>query len=68
MNFKIITYSKTEICLNRNRNEEGGEIVRITAFINNPDGAEPILKTIVKFSDVIYAQCFVGNYSGKSAK
>lgn len=70
MNFKIITIpeTQTEVCLHRDRNEEGEEIVRITALVISLTGAEPILETVVRFADTRSAQFFVDDYSETSAK
>ena len=69
MNFKIITLSKTqtEICLHRDRSEEGEEIVRITAFVFNSAGKEPMLEDVVKFSDASSAGYFIKDFSEESA-
>lgn len=70
MNFKIITLpeTKTEICLHRDRNEAGEEIVRITALVISLAGTEPMLETMVRFADAWSAQFFVEDYSEMSAK
>jgi hypothetical protein len=70
MNFKIITLpeTKTEVCLHRDRNEEGEEIVRITALVISLTGTEPMLETVVRFADAWSAQFFVKDYSETSAK
>jgi hypothetical protein len=70
MNFKIITLpeTKTEVCLHRDRNEEGEEIVHITAFVTSSEGKEPMLETIAKFADASSARNFVKDYSECSAK
>ncbi|MHA4737073.1 hypothetical protein [Dyadobacter sp. MSC1_007] len=70
MNFKIITIpeTQTEVCLHRDRNEEGEEIVRITALVISLTGTEPMLETVVRFADTSSAQFFVGDYSETSAR
>jgi hypothetical protein len=70
MNFKIITLpeTQTEVCLHRDRNEEGEEIVRITALVISLAGTEPMLETVVRFADAWSAQFFVEDYSEMSAK
>lgn len=70
MNFKIITIpeTQTEVCLHRDRNEEGEEIVRITALVISLTGTEPMLETVVRFADAWSAQFFVDDYSETSAK
>ena len=70
MNFKIITIpeTQTEVCLHRDRNEEGEEIVRITALVISLAGTEPMLETVVRFADASSAQFFVDDYSETSAK
>ncbi|MCF2499207.1 hypothetical protein [Dyadobacter chenhuakuii] len=70
MNFKIITLPETEtqICLHRDRNEEGEEIVRITAFVTTLTGKEPMLEDVVRFTDAKSACFFVKDFSIESAK
>ncbi|MEO6283180.1 MAG: hypothetical protein ABIN80_23895 [Dyadobacter sp.] len=70
MNFKIIILpqTQTEVCLHRDRNEEGEEIVRITAFVISSSGTEPMLERVVRFSDEKSARFFVDDYSELSAK
>jgi hypothetical protein len=70
MNFKIIILpeTQTEVCLHRDRNEEGEEIVRITAFVISSSGTEPMLERVVSFSDEKSARVFVDDYSERSAK
>jgi hypothetical protein len=70
MNFKIITIpeTQTEVCLHRDRSEEGEEIVRITALVISLAGTEPMLETVVRFADASSAQFFVDDYSETSAK
>ena len=69
MNFKIIILpqTQTEICLHRDRNECGEEIVRITAFITSAAGKEPMLENVVRFMDAPSAQSFITDYSESSA-
>ncbi|MCE7062545.1 hypothetical protein [Dyadobacter sp. CY343] len=70
MNFKIIHLPKTqtEICLHRDCNEAGEEIVCIKTFVINSDGTELMLETQAKFASAKSAQSFVSDYSETSAK
>jgi hypothetical protein len=70
MNFKILLLpeTQTEVCLHRDRNEAGDEIVRVTAFVISSAGTEPMLERVVRFSDEKSAQFFVADYSENSAK
>jgi hypothetical protein len=70
MNFKIITLpeTQTEVCLHRDCNEAGDEIVCIKTFVTNSDGIELMLETQAKFRKASCAQRFVPDYSELSAK
>ncbi|CAG5071724.1 hypothetical protein DYBT9623_03715 [Dyadobacter sp. CECT 9623] len=70
MNFKIIALpeTQTEICLHRDCNEEGQEIVCIKTFVTNSAGTELMLGTQAKFNNASCAQRFVADYSEVSAK
>lgn len=70
MNFKIIRIAEiaTEVCLHRDRCEEGEEIVRITAFIINRSQVELMLEQVVRFPCSNSAGRFVDDYSVESAR
>ncbi|KAA0990396.1 hypothetical protein [Dyadobacter aurulentus] len=70
MNFKIIILpeTQTEICLHRDCNEAGEEIVCIKTFVINSEGTELMLGAKAKFDNAKSAQCFVSDYSEMSAK
>jgi hypothetical protein len=70
MNFKIIHFpeTQTEICLHRDCNEAGEEIVCIKTFVINSEGIELMLETRAKFANAKSAQCFVSDYSETSAQ
>jgi hypothetical protein len=69
MNFKIIRIAETtEVCLHRDRNDEGEEIVRITAFVINSHQAELMLEQVVRFTGASSARRFVEDYSLESAR
>ncbi|WP_031528988.1 hypothetical protein [Dyadobacter crusticola] len=70
MNFKIIHLPErqTEICLHRDCNEAGDEVVCIKTFVTNSDGIELMLETQAKFANAKSAECFVSGYSEMSAK
>jgi hypothetical protein len=70
MNFKIIRIpeTSTEICLHRDRSEEGEEIVRITSFVLNTQRAEVMLEQVVTFSKSGSSIRFVADYSLRSAR
>lgn len=70
MNFKIIRIPETttEVCLHRDRSEEGDEIVRITAFVLNSQQSEIMLEQVVTFSEPHSPVRFVADYSLHSAR
>lgn len=70
MNFKIIRIPETsvQVCLHRDRSEEGEEIVRITSFVTNTQHAEIMLEQIVTFTKPGSSVRFVADYSLVSAK
>ena len=69
MNFKIIRIAEaTEVCLHRDRSEEGEEIVRVTAFVINAKQAELMLEQVVRFTGPGAARRFVEDYSLESAR
>jgi hypothetical protein len=70
MNFKIILIpeNQIEVCIHRDCSEAGEEIVRITAFVSNAAGMEPILENVVRFCDKATAKSFVQDYSVNAAR
>jgi hypothetical protein len=69
MNFKIIRIAEnTDVCLHRDRSEEGEEIVRITAFVVNAHQAELMLEQVVRFTGSGAARRFIEDYSLESAR
>lgn len=70
MNFKIIRIPETgiQVCLHRDRSEEGEEIVRITSFITNAQHAEIMLEQVVTFTKPRSSVRLVADYSLVSAK
>lgn len=70
MNFKIIQIPETaiQVCLHRDRSEEGEEIVRITSFVLNAQHAELMFEQVVTFTKPGSSVRFVADYSLVSAK
>ncbi|QRR00650.1 hypothetical protein [Dyadobacter sandarakinus] len=70
MNFKILTLpdNQIEICLHRDRNEAGDEIVRITSLVASANGMEPMLEKTLAFPDGAFARSFIEDFSEKSAQ
>ena len=70
MNFKILTLSdnQIEICLHRDRNDAGNEIVKISSLVISANGSEPMLEKTLAFPDSTFAKKFIKDFSEESAQ
>jgi hypothetical protein len=67
MDFKVINIDGDQVCIRRDRTDEGESVV-VSAFLQDDEGDELLQEYEYAFNSAADAQRFVRDFSGKSAR